>query len=201
MHDEIIFDVETKRLFQDIEGSNPGDLGVSIVSLYHRTLDSDLNEIQGEILSFWESDFPKMWPLFQTAERIIGFNTIRFDIPAILPYTSFPFAKLPHFDLMDHVKFALGRRISLDSIAKVTLERNKIASGLDAVYYWEKGDPGSLAKLQKYCEEDVLITRDIYDYGLKNRVLKYVDKWNTKREIPVDFSYPKTSESSQGSLF
>lgn len=199
--EEIIFDVETKKLFQDIEGFDPGKLGVSIVSLYRRTLDSAFNETSGKIMSFWENDFKAMWELFQTADRVIGFNSLKFDVPALMPYANFPFNKLKHFDIMDHIKIELGRRISLDSIAKITLNRKKIAAGTDAVYYWEKGDPESLAKLKMYCEEDVLITKDVYDFGRKNGYLKYIDKWNSLREVKVDFSYKPPENSAQGSLF
>jgi hypothetical protein len=43
---------------------------------------------------------------------------------------------------------------------------------------------------------DVLITKDLYDFGLKNNYLKFKDKWNTPRTVEIDFSYPKTIDSS-----
>lgn len=201
MLNEIIFDVETKKLFQDIEDFDPGKLGVSIVSLYKRVLDENFTEVSGEMLSFWESDFPKMWQYFQNADRIIGFNSLKFDVPALMPYALFPFNKLKHFDIMDKIKIELGRRISLDSIAKITLKREKIAAGTDAVYYWEKGDEESLFKLKKYCEEDVRITTEIYDFGMKNGYLSYKDKWNSIRQVEVNFKYDIKEEIQQASLF
>ncbi len=198
---EIFFDVETKKLFSEIEREDPGLLGVSIVSVYERTIDGDSNEINGKIMSFWEKDFSQMFNLFSEADRIIGFNTIGFDVPALQPYTAIPLAKMPHFDIMYKFKEIAGHRISLDSLAKETLDKEKIDSGLNAVMYWKKGDPESLGKLQKYCEEDVIITKEIYDYGVKNKKLLYKDKWNTLREVEVDFSYPKEPEKAQIGLF
>jgi DEAD/DEAH box helicase domain-containing protein len=202
MINEIIFDLETKKLFSEIEGDDPGDLGVSVVSLYTRDLDDNLKEIKGKILSFWEDDFPKMWEYFQKADRVIGFNSFHFDIPALKPYANFPFDKLKHFDIMDQVKKSLGKRISLDSIAKETLDTEKIDIGINAVMYWKNGDKKSLKKLQNYCEDDVDITKRIYDFGLKNGHLLYKDKWNTLRNFEVDFSYPiEAIETKQEGLF
>ena len=78
MYYEVIFDVETKKLFSNIEGFDPGLLGVSIVSVYSRTLDENFHETSGQMQSFWEKDINDMWPLFQSADRIIGFNSINF---------------------------------------------------------------------------------------------------------------------------
>src|SRR3989344_5533694 len=103
MKKEVFFDVETKKLFSDISTDNLGDLGVSVVSVYSRELREDLSEAGGIIQSFWEKDFDKMWPVFQEADRIIGFNTIGFDVPALMPYANFPFNKLAHLDIMAHV--------------------------------------------------------------------------------------------------
>ena len=201
MYKEVIFDVETKKLFGDIEGDDPGDLGVSIVSLYSRRIDENLSEIEGKIQSFWENEFDKMWPIFQEADRIIGYNSIGFDVPALAPYVNFPFQKLSHLDIMYKVKDAFGRRIPMDAIAKETLDREKTDVGLNAVFYWQKGDKESLEKLKKYCEADVLITRDIYDFVLKNKHVLFKDKWNTLKKVELDFSYPKESPEKQVGLF
>lgn len=199
---EVIFDLETKRLFSDIDGTDPADLGVSILSLYRRVLDNNLDEIEGAMESFWEKEFDKMWPIFQSADRIIGFNSKKFDVAALSPYADFPFAKLAHFDIFEKVKGIVGKRISLDSLAKATLEKEKTASGIAAVEYWNKGDKESLDKLEKYCKMDVAITKDLYDYGIKNGQLKYTDKWNSLRIIKVNFSYPKQeSLLQQNKLF
>ncbi len=187
---EVFFDVETKSLFRDITTSDPGGLGISIVSVYKRILDDTLREISGEMKSFWEKDLPEMWELFRDATRVVGFNTVKFDNPALAPYAPADFKTLPHFDIMAHVRQSLGRNLSLATLAQYSLGRDKIDSGLNAVTYYRQGDPESLAKLKMYCEDDVRITRDLYDYGLKNKYLKYMDQWNTVKELPIDFSYP-----------
>jgi DEAD/DEAH box helicase domain-containing protein len=201
MFTEVIFDLETKKIFDDIESSHPADLGVSIVSLYQRQVDDTHTEVKGELLSFWEEDFHKMWSIFTSANRIVGFNSAKFDVPALLPYCPLDLKKLSHFDLMDHIKSALGHRLSLDAIASETLNLTKLDHGLNAVYYWQEHTPESLAKLKHYCQQDVLLTRDVYDYGLKHKELKYKDRWNTSRAFPVDFSYRSSPPPPQMGLF
>lgn len=198
---EVIFDIETKKIFDDIEGSNPADLGISIVSTYKRQLDENLNEISGKIESFFEEDFAKMWPLFSNADRIIGFNSLHFDVPAMAPLAPYDFKKLKHFDIMDQIKNALGFRLSLNAVAIESLGHTKIDNGLNAVDYWREHSEESLTKLKKYCEMDVIVTKEVYDFGLKNKKLKYKDKWNTPRIIEVDFSYPEVKEEAQMGLF
>ena len=208
VYNEVIFDVETKKLFNEIEGNDPGNLGVSLVSVYSRKVEvsnvdgqQDLNEVEGTMVSFWEKDIPSMWPLFQNADRIIGFNSIGFDVPALTPYANFPFSKLPHLDILQKVKESIDHRISLNAIAQETLGTQKNDTGIAAVEYFKKGDKVSLGKLKKYCEMDVAITRDIYDFGFKVGYLNFKDKWNTLRHVQVNFSYPEKDSTKQIGLF
>ena len=201
MLSEIFFDIETKKIFDEISTNDPADLGISIVSVFKRHLDDNLNEISGEMFSFWEEDFKNMWPLFSNVDRIIGFNSLHFDVPAVAPLSPYDFRKLNHFDIMDHVKNALGFRAGLGAIAAETLGHTKIDHGLNAVKYWAEHTSESLAKLKKYCEADVMVTKEVYDYGLKNKELKFKDKWNTVRVFQVDFSYPKKELAPQMGLF
>ena len=141
------------------------------------------NEKESRMQSFWEKDFDEMWKLFRDADRIIGFNTLSFDIPAMRSYAPAGFEKLPHFDILDRIKIVnFGRGASLNALAKDTLGTAKIDSGANAVIYFKKGDSASLALLQKYCEADVAITRDIYDFAVNNKFLKFTDKWNNARQ-------------------
>lgn len=198
---EVIFDCETKKFFDAIEEFDPSKPGVSLVSLYIRETDEEGTEKGGEMKSFWEEDFSSMWPLFEKADRIVGFNSIGFDVPALSPYCPPVFPKLNHFDILAHVKQSQGKRVSLDSLARATLGTSKNDTGENAIAYWQKGDKDSLAKLKKYCEMDVKITTDIYDFGKKNGYLKFIDFWNEIREVKVDFSYPQEEQNGQNSLF
>lgn len=198
---EVIFDTETKKFFDEIEGYDASKLGVSITSVYSRVINEKMEEVEGKMESFWEKDFDRMFKLFERADRIIGFNSIGFDVPALSPYFPAHWPRLKHFDILDAVKKAEGKRVSLDALAKATLGIKKNDNGVNAIKYWNAGDPESLAKLKKYCEMDVAITRDIYDHVLANGKLKYIDFWNETHEVKLDFSYPKRESSIQTGLF
>src|SRR5450756_1349954 len=126
---EVIFDTETKKFFDEIPGNDPAKLGVSITSVYSRTLDENFKEVEGKMQSFWEKDSDEMFKLFEKADRIIGFNSISFDIPALSPYFPSHWPKLAHFDILAEIKKVEGKRMSLNALAKATLGTKKNDSG------------------------------------------------------------------------
>ncbi len=132
---EVIFDLETKKFFDETGTSDPADLGVSIVSLYAREVDGQLKELKGELQSFWEKDFENMWKIFRNADRIVGFNSKTFDIPALSPYSPTDFSHLPHFDILEKIKEAIDHRVSLNRIAKDTLGSAKNDNPANATVY------------------------------------------------------------------
>lgn len=203
MQNEVIFDLETQKFFDDIEGFDPALLGVSILSMYVRTLDENLNEVKGEMISFFEPDLAKAWEYFKNADRIIGFNSKHFDVPALKPYLPIELTKINHLDILEQVREVNGKRVSLNAIVKETLGDHKADDPANAITYWAKHDEESLRKLKFYCEEDVRLTKEVYDYGLKNKTLKFKDYWNDIKTIDVDFSYPEIEkiQESQASLF
>jgi DEAD/DEAH box helicase domain-containing protein len=205
---EIIFDVETQKLFSDILTEDPADLGISVVSVYKREVDELGNELNGEMKTFWHPSaslspvIQEMWEWFEQADRIIGFNSKHFDVPALRPHYDKDFSVMPHFDILEKVKNAIGRRISLNALAQETLGDHKIDVGTNAVYYWANRSEENVTKLKMYCESDVRITKDLYDFGRKNKHVKYMDtKWNTLVTVPIDFSYPPKIIESQIGLF
>ncbi len=208
MYREVIFDIETKKLFDQIEDRQRiEDLGVSVVSAYRRVLDDSYMEIEGEMASFWDEGMQgrrklgELWEWLVNADRVIGFNSIKFDAPVLNPHMEGDVMRLKHFDILEKVRGVLGHRLSLDALAKETLGETKMANGLAAVDWWQAGDEESLEKLQRYCEMDVEVTKKLYDVGLKEGRLRYMSKWNEPKEIEVDFSYPKKEEEPQLGLF
>lgn len=198
---EVIFDIETKKIFDEIQSDNLAELEASIVSVYKRTLDDQGQEIEGLMSSFWDNELNQMWPLFANVDRVVGFNSIRFDVPVIAHLCPYDFRKIPHFDILEKIKDKLGFRIGLNSIATHTIGHSKSDVGLNAPLYWQQHTPESLKKLKDYCEMDVLVTKEVYDYGRLHGHLKYVDKWNTPRIVEIDFSYPKNIGHDQIGLF
>ena len=77
-----------------------------------------------------------------------------------------------------------GRRMKLDQIAEGSLGINKTGHGLDAIKWWREGD---VEKVKKYCLDDVRITKDIYEYALKNNKLIFKEGPNMN-EIKLNTS-------------
>jgi len=184
----VIFDVETKKSFDDVGGYFPDKLGVSFVGAIVRESLPELfgEKVKEERLELFEKDLDRLWPVFERVDVIIGFNSEGFDLTALKPYYPGDITKLPSLDLMARFKETQGHRISLDAIAIETLGTKKSGDGLDAIRYFEEG---KLEELAMYCMKDVEITRDVYDFGRLNRKVKYKNKWNDVVEGKVDFSF------------
>lgn len=179
---QVFLDVETQKSFEEVGGYLPQELRVSFVGVCVR----DGFQGKGEFKGYFEQDLPDLWPLLETADVIVGFNLINFDIEAMRPYYSGDPDSWNTLDLLLRFKEAAGHRIKLDSIAQETLGTSKTADGLQAIEYYRRGQ---LRELARYCLYDVAITRDVYDYGRRYRKLKYVNKWNRHIEVDVDFDY------------
>lgn len=188
---KIVFDIETKNTFQDVGSNDPASLDLSLVGIYDYENDS--------YQSFLEEDLGKLWPIFEKADMIIGFNSDHFDIPILNKYYSGNLEQIKSLDILNEIKKSLGRRVSLSQVAEATLGKGKIGKGLDAIKWWKEGD---IESLRKYCLEDVLITKEVYDYALLNKNLKYkengivlsvpldVELWEKKEDSSMTFSLP-----------
>jgi DEAD/DEAH box helicase domain-containing protein len=191
---QIILDVETKKTFSEVGGYFPDRLEVSFVGVNIRQRFGE----PGEMKAFFEDDLPELFPLLEKADVLVGYNIDGFDLPTLSPYYTGEIEAFPTLDIMDRIKDSFGHRIKLDSVAKETLGKGKIGDGLDAIKYYKNNQ---LDKLKKYCLQDVKVTRDIYDYGLKTGKVKFRNKWNRFIECDVDFSFtPKKNDGVQMAL-
>ncbi len=190
----VVFDVETKKSFDEVGGFHPEKLGVSVSGVWYGE-----EGTEGTLRGFREEEFGEMFKIFESADRIVGFNSIDFDMAALKPYYLGDLLKLPNFDILKEVDKKVGYRVKLDALAKETLGIQKGGSGLDAITYYHQGD---WEKLTKYCLQDVIITRDLYIHGQKNKELKFKNKWNELVNVVVDFDYQEKKDSSvQVTLF
>ena len=182
---KIVFDIETSNVFQDVGSREPSALDMSVCCIYDYETD--------KYRSFTKENLNELWPIFEKADLLIGFNSDHFDIPVLNKYYSGDLKKIKSLDLLKEVKDSLGRRIKLDTLAEATLGRNKTGHGLEAIVWWRNGEK---QKVIDYCIEDVRITKDIYEYALKNGKLKYTDGKDIK-EFPIDTSnWDKKDESA-----
>lgn len=186
---KVILDIETRNLFQDVGTNNPADLDISVVCIYDSSTDS--------YSSYLQEDLGKLWPILESADMLVTFNGDHFDIPLLDKYYPGDLTRIKSLDLLKEIKNSLGRRIKLDTIAEATLGKKKSGHGLEAITWWKQGE---IDKIVKYCTDDVRITKEVYEYALKNGHLKYRDgqalkdikldtsTWETKQESSMTFS-------------
>jgi DEAD/DEAH box helicase domain-containing protein len=190
----VVFDVETKKAFDEVGGFYPEKLGVSVSGVWYGEEGSE-----GILRGFREEEFGEMFKIFEGADRIVGFNSIDFDMAALKPYYLGDLLKLPNFDILQEVEKKVGHRVKLDSIAKETLGIQKGGNGLDAITYFHEGN---WEKLTKYCLQDVTITKDLYFYVKDHGELRFKNKWNELVTVALDFNEQKSNESAvQVTLF
>ena len=188
---KIIFDCETSNIFTDVGSSDAADLDLSVVCIY----DTETQKYS----SFFQEELKDLWPIFEKADLLIGFNSDHFDIPLLNKYYSGDLSKIKSLDLLKEIKDSLGRRIKLDTIAEATLGTNKSGNGLEAVTWWKQGKK---EEVKKYCLDDVRITKEVYEYALKNGILKYKDM-GTIKDIKLDTSkwHDKSESAITHTLF
>ncbi len=138
----------------------------------------------GEYSAYFKEELPRLWPILERTDMLIGFNSDAFDIPLLNRYYPGDLSRLRSLDLLTEVQNVLGRRIRLQSLAEATLGKGKSGDGLKASEWWKEGKK---EKVREYCIEDVRITRELFDYAVTHGVLKYKDL-RTIRDIKLDTS-------------
>lgn len=168
---EIVFDIET---YGDL--NDRANLKVTVVSICY----PETNTYH----SFDEHQLGELWPHLEKATRLIGYNSKSFDVPILNKFYAGDLTTIPHLDLLEVIKDSAGKRFKLDDIAKATLQIQKSADGLQALRWYEEG---KIDEIKKYCEQDVKVTKDIYEYGRQNRMLYYPTLTGDLMPIAVDF--------------
>jgi DEAD/DEAH box helicase domain-containing protein len=180
-----------RRITLDIETDSPAmgaffdpkQMELTVIGIHDSETDT--------YASYTKPELPSLWPILEKADLLVGYNSDHFDIPILNKYYAGDLGKIRSVDILSEIKNSLGRRLKLDSIAEATLGRKKIGNGLDAITWWKNGE---YEKVKKYCVEDVRITKDVYEYALKNGKLHYLDM-GEKRDIPLDTSGWESAQS------
>jgi len=173
----VVFDLETQRSFDEVGGrSQMHRLGVSVGVAYRYDTD--------EFLTYTEDTIQGLISLLQEADLIVGYNILGFDYEVLRGYTDLDLSTLPSFDLMYDLEERLGFRPRLESVVTATLGEGKTADGLQALEWWKLGE---LEKIAEYCREDVRVTRDLYNFGKRNRFVRVTRFGGKPRRVEVDW--------------
>lgn len=171
-----IFDLETQNIFTDVDSREPTALDVSVASLYDTGTETYTTVTIDEI--------EKLWPIIEKADALVGYNSNHFDIPLLNKYYPGDLTTIKSIDILESIRTSLGRRLRLDSIAEATIGTKKSSNGLQAVRWWREG---KINEIKKYCQQDVKVTKQVFEYALENGKVFYKDG-RKKIEIPLDVS-------------
>jgi DEAD/DEAH box helicase domain-containing protein len=172
---DIFFDLETQKSFQEVGGrENLRLLRVSVAVTFSTTTN--------DFKSYTEKDVPALIADLKAADRVIGFNLLGFDYQVLKAYTSERLSNLKTLDLLDDIYNRLGFRIGLDALAGATLNANKSADGLAAIQWFREG---KIDQLIAYCRDDVAITKQLFEFGRDNGFVMYPDRDRQKKKVNV----------------
>ncbi len=179
----VVFDLETQNIFQEVGSSDPTALDISVGSVYDSETDSYTTVTIDEL--------EKLWPIIERADALVGYNSNHFDIPLLNKYYPGDLTTIKSIDILEDIKNSLGRRLRLDSVAQATVGAKKSADGLQAVRWWREG---KIKEIMKYCEQDVKVTKQVFEYARKHGHVKFKDGHRNK-EIVLDIAHWEVIDS------
>lgn len=175
----LVFDLETQRSFQDVGGRNAmRELGMSIGVVYSFADD--------RFHSFFEAEVETLIDRLLSAELVVGYNLLGFDYEVLNGYRQTDWSRVKTLDLMVDLQAKVGFRPKLDSVVQGTLGAPKSADGLQALAWWKEG---RLDLIEKYCTDDVRLTRDLYLHGRRNRQVLIAPNRPGGKPLPVVVSW------------
>src|SRR5690606_27508823 len=146
----VVLDLETKHTFREF--SEAKQLGISVVAVY------DYATEKGQV--FTEKELNQLYPILENASYIVGYNSRTFDLPVLQAYYPGNIENFSQFDILDDIKAKIGKRVGLNDVAFATLNEKKTGHGLMAIDYYTEG---KWDELKKYCLDDVLVTKKLFD--------------------------------------
>ncbi len=170
----IVFDLETQ---EPVGPEGVLAMNISVATVY----DSETKKFTTVTID----EIDQLWPIIEQADALVGYNSNHFDIPLLNKYYPGDLTQIKSIDILEDIKASLGRRLRLDSVAQATVGAKKSADGLQAVRWWREG---RVEDIKKYCEQDVRVTKDVFEYAMKHGHVKFKDGHHN-REIPLDTSH------------
>ena len=177
-------------LFLDVETQNSVMVGKTLILDELKISYVGVIDDKGTEYDFWESDLDKLGKMIKKHDWVVGYNVLGFDMPVIANYIGAWAKEIPMIDLMIAIYKKVGFRPKLDHVTNATLGYGKNGVGSDAPRLYAEGN---LQKLRDYCMQDVRITKDLYEFGLKNGFVKYYDKKGFLLQTDIDWELGKVN--------
>lgn len=171
----VYFDLETQKSAAEVGGwDRKRDMKMSVGVTYSTG--------DGQYRIYSEDKVADLVKQLMRSDRVVGFNIINFDYEVLHGYTPLDLSATPTLDLMVDLEQKLGHRLSLDSLAKATLDAPKIADGMQALKWWKEG---RILEIAEYCCFDVKITKELHEYGQRHGEVCYIDRLGQRRSVKV----------------
>ncbi len=186
----LVFDLETQRAFDDVAGRRTELLGLSLGVVYSYRDDA--------FTTYFEDDAERLVARLLAASLVVGFNHKRFDLEVLRPYAgNADLGRVRSLDLLEELQRRLGHRVGLDGCARATLGAAKSGHGLEAIEWFRQG---RWEELERYCRDDVRLTRDLFDHG-RSRGYVVVEKRDGRggyrdQRVAVDWSRAWPAEAA-----
>lgn len=173
MRKPVIIDIETKYSLR--EQPEIKKLGVSLAGLYDYATDQHLYYKEEELQTYFT--------FLEHASIIIGFNINSFDMVVLDSYYPGKLRDLKTFDMLEDIRNKTGTRYALNDLLYETLQKKKSGHGLQALTLYREG---KIDELAKYCLDDVRLTRELFEYGVKHKEIFYPSSYG-KMSLVVDW--------------
>ena len=185
MKNIVYFDLETQKSFNDVGGwSNKSQMLVSIGVTYSTK--------RGDYKIYREDDIQELIQELKEADLVVGYNHIQFDYGVLEGYCLLELTgQTNNLDMMIELEKLIGFRLKLDALGSASLGAGKTGNGLDALRWWQDykktKDTEPLMKIAKYCCYDVKVTKEVYEYAIKNKHLLYLDKNGIEQTVELNW--------------
>jgi DEAD/DEAH box helicase domain-containing protein len=178
--DIIVFDLETQRSAADVGGwHNAHLMRVALAVIYERKFD--------RYVTYFEDQVQDLIDRMREAEMIVGFNNINFDNSVLMGYSGEDLRAFNNLDLLSEIVDRNGFRVKLADLGKGTFDTPKTADGLQSLEWWKEG---KIDEIEKYCQMDVQITANLFDYSLEHGhlIVNRFDQGKVKLplELPIE---------------
>ena len=174
----VVFDLETQRSAAEVGGWNKAFLMRMSVGIVW-------DSRQNDFVIYHEKDVDQLVGHLRQADLIVGFNIVGFDYSVLRGYTNLDFRELNTLDIIKEVHDYLRYRVSLDALATATLNTPKSADGLQALQWFKEG---RMDLIEKYCRQDVKVTRELFWFGIKHGFLLFDRKEEGRMRIQVNWN-------------
>jgi DEAD/DEAH box helicase domain-containing protein len=171
----VVFDLETQRSAEEVGGwAQISRMGVALAVVF------DVG--RAAYRTYFEADVDRLLLDLALADRVVGYNIDRFDLPVLSAYTDRDLGGIRTLDLLGRIHETVGFRVSLNHLAEVNLGESKAGDGLQSLRWWKEG---RIDLIEHYCRKDVDVTKRLWELGAAQGFVLHRDKAGRTLRIPT----------------